>query len=327
MRGLSRYEVTGGVKIHRVNCVRKHLHYTSTLELMTQVYPSYKKGLELILQNRYDLNHAHFIIPSGLTSYLLWKKTGTPYVITAHGSDVPGYNPDRFDFAHKLAHPLWKKIIAHCELVISPSEFLKEMIGQYTDKQVEVIPNGENLVAMDQGVSKKNQILVVTRMFKRKGVQYFLEAIQNLDTDWEILIAGDGPYLDVLKNIAGTIKPAVRFTGFLNRERLAQLYASARIFVFPSIQENFPVVLLEAMNAGCAIITTNADGCAEVVGDTGIATEPHNALQIRQALDKLMRDPGAIEEMGGKARQRVISFSWNNIADQYDHCFQAVLNK
>jgi glycosyltransferase involved in cell wall biosynthesis len=327
MRGLPRYEVTGGVNVHRINCVRIHRHYTGAFELMTQVYPSYKKGLELIRQNRYDLNHTHFIIPSGLTSYLLWKKTGTPYVITAHGSDVPHYNPDRFHFAHHLAHPLWRKIIAHSELIISPSVFLKEMIGRFTDKQVEVIPNGDNLVTINQGAGKKNQILVVARMFERKGVQYFLEAIQNLDTDWEILIAGDGPYLDVLKNIAGTIKPAVQFTGFIDRERLARLYASAKIFVFPSIQENFPIVLLEAMNAGCAIITTSAEGCAEVVGDTGIVAEPRNVKQIRQALDKLMRDPVAIEEMSGKARLRVLSFSWSNIAERYDHVFQAVLNK
>ncbi len=58
--------------------------------------------------------------------------------------------------------------------------------------------------------------------------------------------------------------------------------------------------MLEAMNASCAIITTNTDGCAEVEGNAGVVIE-------------------------NKARECVMSFSWTNIADRYDRCFQAVL--
>lgn len=322
LRGLPEYEYLNGVRIHRVHCVRRESHYTGTFELATQVYPSYRKALTLIRSGQYDFNHTHFIIPSGLTSYLLWRRTGMPYVITAHGSDVPGYNPDRFSLAHKLLQPLWRRIVANAALIISPSHFLKGLIQQHIDVPVEVVANGAQLPELSGRPAKRNRILVVARMFERKGVQFFLEAIRDLDTDWEILIAGDGPYMATLKTLAEGIKPRVQFLGFLGRQELDRIYEQTKIFVFPSVQENFPVVLLEAMNAGCAIITTNADGCAEVVGDTGITTPVRKPEEIRRALDQLMANEQLIETLGARAMERVKQFSWENIAAQYETAFQ-----
>lgn len=324
MRDLSAYECINGVHVHRVRCLRRERHYTGAFELATQIYSSYQKALALTRSGHYDFNHTHFILPSGLTSYLLWKRTGLPYVITAHGSDVPGYNPDRFELAHTLLQPLWQRIVANAALIISPSHFLKGLIQSHIDVPVDVVANGAHLPALNGRPAKRNQILVVARMFERKGVQFFLEAIRDLDTDWEILIAGDGPYMGALKAMAETVKPKVQFLGFLGREELDRIYEQSKIFVFPSIQENFPVVLLEAMNAGCAIITTDADGCAEVVGNTGITTPVRSPAEIRRALDSLMADDALIEQLGARAMERVKQFSWDNIAAQYESCFKRV---
>lgn len=319
---LPEQDAVNGVSVHRVRCVRRNRHYTGLLELITQVLPSYRKALALTRAGNYDINHTHFIIPSGLTSYLLWKRTGLPYVITAHGSDVPGYNPDRFSFAHWLLQPLWHRIVANAAMVISPSEFLRDLILKQVDVPIEVIPNGADLPEALTPTIKRNQILVVARMFERKGVQYFLEAIRDLDTDWEVLIAGDGPYMGALKEQAKGVRPQVRFLGFIGRQDLDQIYAQTKIFVFPSIQENFPVVLLEAMHAGCAIITTDADGCAEVVGDTGLTTRVRSAVDIRQALDRLLQDEAEITRLGQKAMERVKLFSRERIAARHENVFQ-----
>ena len=99
MRDLPARETMDGVNVHRVRCVRRHRHFTTTAELMTYVWPAYRKALELTKAKQFDLNHTHFAIPTGLASWLLYKKTGLPYVTTIHGSDVPGYNPDRFQIA------------------------------------------------------------------------------------------------------------------------------------------------------------------------------------------------------------------------------------
>ena len=324
---LPAFEQLGGVDLHRVKCRRTHAHYVGSMELATQVLPSYRKALALDNAQRYDLNHTHFIFPSGLTSYLLWRRTGLPYVITAHGSDVPGYNPDRFMLPHKLLHPLWRRIISNAELVISPSKFLKSLILSHCDVPVEVIANGADLPTLDAPVAKRNQILLVSRMFERKGVQYFLSALEGLSTDWDILVAGDGPFLETLKTQALQLPHKIKFLGFVPRDELELIYRASKIFVFPSVQENYPMVLLEAMNAGCAIITSKADGCAEVVADAGITTAVRSPEEIRVALERLLASEEERTRLGHIARERVKQFTWEKIARQYGHCLQTVIDE
>ena len=95
-----------------------------------------------IRKNKYDLMHAHFIFPTGITAYLLKRIVDIPLIITAHGSDVPGYNPDRFNIMHRLLRIIWKKIVRGADAVTSPSEFLKKLIRDNCEKDIEVIPNG-----------------------------------------------------------------------------------------------------------------------------------------------------------------------------------------
>jgi glycosyltransferase involved in cell wall biosynthesis len=318
-KDLAWFEEQGGVNIHRVKCTRRNPWCTNTLELMTLLRPMYSKALELMSQHYYDINHTHFVIPTGVVSYWLYRKTGLPYIITAHGSDIPGFNPNRFKFEHKLLTWYWRRIVLHSQMIISPSNFLKSLILQKIDVPITVINNGftpsEN---HSSPIAKKNIVLVVTRMFERKGVQYLLEAIRNMKTDWEFVIAGDGPYLSTLKKIASQIGQKVRFTGFIKEKTLLDFYQAAKIFVFPSVMENFPMVLLEAMDAGCAMITTRNAGCCEAVGQAAVMVEPRSADQIRSALDQLMHNQSEINRLSKLARERATELSWAKIACQIE---------
>ena len=319
MKGLPPFERGYGVGIHRVPCIRSHKHYTTTMELITQVYPAYRKAMDLMRTGTYDLNHTHFIVPTGLVSYMLWKNTGLPYIITAHGSDVPGYNPDRFGMTHKIIKPFWTTIVRNSMDITTPSEYLKDLILKNIDVHVSVIPNGYDMATAPMEYERKmNRIILVTRMFERKGVQFFLRAIAGLRTDWEILIAGDGPYLPHLMEEARRWDSPVEFLGFIQGKELVDLYRSAKIFVFPSIQENFPVVLLEAMNAGCAVITTTAPGCREVVGGAAIQVEPCSVESLKESLLSLMHDEGAIRIHSGLSLRRAEKFSWRRVAVMFD---------
>jgi glycosyltransferase involved in cell wall biosynthesis len=316
MKGLPKTEIIGGVNIHRVRCVRRHHHYTTTLELITVIYPSFRKALTLIRDNRYDMIHTHFIYPTGLVSYLLHKVTKLPYVITVHGSDVPGYNPDRFQLAHKLSHWLWQAIVRDSAGLVCPSNHIKRLVRLYTDHRATIIPNGIT-VKPAPGVDKKNQMLVVSRLFKRKGVQFLLKAIRDMDTDWRVLIAGDGPYLNALKALATGVRPKVEFLGYVRGEPLQDLYDSSKIFVFPSLSENFPVVLLEAMEAGCAILASDIDSCREVIGDAGVTTPAASVRHLREALKHLMHNQAEIQRLGERALERAREFDWPTVAQRY----------
>jgi glycosyltransferase involved in cell wall biosynthesis len=322
LKGLPEFEQIGSLSIHRVPCHRIHRHYSNTFELAALIMPLYRKASELAAHRNYAFNHTHFALPSGVMAYRLWESAGVPYALTLHGSDVPGYNPDRFSLMHALVRPYWRHIMAGARLVVSPSKFLADLAAEQTSVPITVIPNGYEPIA-EHYPQKRNTLLLVSRMFERKGVQFFLEAIRDWRTDWEVVIAGDGPYLPKLKRMARGLSTEVRFTGFLDRRQLFDLYGAAKIFAFPSIQENFPIVLLEAMHAGCAVITTSAKGCAEVVGDAGIKTPTEDPGAIRAALERLIKNPIEIERYGARARRRVEEFRWHKIAGHYHEALSA----
>ena len=323
MKGLPASETVEGVAVVRTACMRQHRHYTTAAELFTTLLPTYRRGAQLIRSFQPEVIHTHFIVPSGVLAWALSRRFDVPYVLTAHGSDVPGYNPDRFEWLHALLGPAWRGILDGAAFVTSPSRFLADLIRShgYADP-IDIVPNGHHPQPHGGGPRRK-QVLVVARMFPRKGVQHFIEAITGLDDDWEFIIAGDGPHREQLEAQARSAASRVRFTGFLDRATLRSLYESSQILVFPSIQENFPMVLLEAMDAGCAIVTTNAEGCAEVVGDAGLVVPKGESQGIRAALERLMHDPGLVERLSARGKRRAAILAWPNIVARYRDLLQA----
>jgi glycosyltransferase involved in cell wall biosynthesis len=128
--------------------------------------------------------------------------------------------------------------------------------------------------------------------------------------------------------LARDLSVEVRFHGWVDpaSDQLAALYETADIFVLPSDIENFPMVLLEAMAAGLAIITTRGTGCDEVVGDTGVLVDPGDVPALRAAITALTRDSQRCRLLGRAARQRLLTeFSWAGVARRYAGLYRTVL--
>lgn len=320
-RDLPRHERSNGVNIYRIPCLRTRESICSTAEMVSYALSAIPVALRLIRSRHYNINHTHFIFPDGLVSYLLKKISKLPYVITAHGSDVPGYNPDRFKLEHKILSPIWKKIVAHADHLVCLSETLKSLVNKhYSGNNVSVIPNAIDLDRFEPFKKKYKRILIVTRMFERKGIQHFLKAVNGLELDHDINIVGDGPYLQTLKQMVDGQGEKIKFWGWLDHSsnELRRLYETSSIFVLPSESENFPVVLLEAMAAGLAIITTKNTGCQEVVGNSALLVEPGSPVAIREALESLIRHPDLCSDLGKSARKRLgDNFTWNVVASRY----------
>jgi len=329
-KGLKQKEIINGVTVYRVPSLRKKQEVCQTHEMLSYCYSAYRFLPKLLRDNNYDICHTHFIIPTGVVSYL--NKNKIPYIITSHGSDVPGHNPNRFSIQHELLKPFWRKIVRNAKQVVTPSNYLKEMILKNVDTDnMTVIPNGFDIGSFDFDLKKKDKkILLVSRLFKFKGFQYFLEAIKDIDTDYEINIVGEGPYKETLVQKAKDMKVNVNFIGWLDNksEELKNLYETSSIFVFPSTAENFPTVLLEAMSAGCAIITTNSTGCHEVVGDASLLVKPKNSDDIECALMEFINDDKLRNDLGIKARKRVLeNYTWGQIAQSYVHIYEETLTR
>jgi hypothetical protein len=93
--------------------------------------------------------------------------------------------------------------------------------------------------------------------------------------------------------------------------------------VLPSEAENFPIVLLEAMAAGLAIITTAGTGCAEVVGDAGLLVPVRDSRAIGRALKRLVEDGDLRQRLGVAARRRIEeNFTWRAVARRYVEEYQ-----
>jgi glycosyltransferase involved in cell wall biosynthesis len=190
------------------------------------------------------------------------------------------------------------------------------------------IPNG---VEIDDFVPrpKEPRVLIATRLFERKGVHHVIEAMSRLPEQvYQLEVAGDGPQRAQLEEQARALRVPASFHGWLPRRPLCQLFERSRIFVLASISDNFPVSLLEAMAAGCAIITTSAGGCPEVVGDAGVVVEPGDVGALREALTGLIRQPARAEELGRRAVQRARDrFSWPAVAAHHEAAYEAALRR
>ncbi|MBI4150519.1 glycosyltransferase family 4 protein [Candidatus Woesearchaeota archaeon] len=323
-KGLPKEEQQGPIHVYRVPCKRAKKELCTTPEMLSYLVPALLKAEQLAFTKHYDIAHVHFILPTGNLGIALKLLNRIPYIISTHGSDLPGYNPDRFKLLHVLLKPVWSLFIRNAKLVLTPSESLRSLLlasWNGSPAKVKAIHWGIDIPSAPR--KKTNRILFAGRLFERKGAQYLIEAVKLLKLkDWDVTIVGDGPMRQELEKQAKGYAN-ITFTGWLPREKLQKLYAISKIFVFPSTAESFGMVIAEAMAAEMAVITSNDSACPEVIGNTGMLVPPKDARKIADALKALIAHPAEITRLGKLARKRVLEkFTWEQCARQYNKLYQ-----
>lgn len=155
------------------------------------------------------------------------------------------------------------------------------------------------------GVDSGTSLLYVGRISREKNLHLLAEAFLKLrrtHSGVNLVVAGDGPYLTEMKrSLAG--KGAV-FTGYVQGEELAGLYASCDLFVFPSTTDTFGNVVLEAQASGLPVIVTPFGGPRENVeaGSTGLVVEAVDPDGLARAMEELVRDEPRRLRMSRAAR-------------------------
>ena len=142
--------------------------------------------------------------------------------------------------------------------------------------------------------------LTVGRLAVEKNVAAFLD----LDLPGSKVVIGDGPRLDELKRH----HPRVHFLGRREGVELAQLYASADVFVFPSRTDTFGLVLLEAMASGLPVAAYPVPGPLDVVGDSGAGVLDEDLARAAMAALDIPRE---------RARAHALRYTWKASADQF----------
>ncbi|USN53974.1 MAG: glycosyltransferase family 4 protein [Candidatus Nomurabacteria bacterium] len=324
---LPRYEEKDGMRIFRLRSVRAKKEICTPWEQFTFIISAFFFFTNHLKKEKYDVNHTHFLIPSGIISWWLKKKYQLPYVVTSHGSDVPGFNDDRFKLLHKFTGPILRLVSNNSDKIIVPSKYLGTLIEKNINSalhsKIYYIPNGideKKFVPQE----KKKIILSTGRLLPRKGFQYLINAMAKENLGYELHIAGDGPMMTELQKLASNAKSKIVFHGWLDNlsHEYKELLESAAIYSLVSPKENASVALLEAMSAGCAIITSSSGGAAETMGEAGITIEAKNQTSINEALRHLTTSSEEIQRLGQLARKRVLEkFSWTTVFHQYNQLF------
>ena len=326
-KGTPRFECIDGVNVYRTPAIRRRADISHTAELATYFPGALGKTLRLIAENRYDIIHCHFMVPGAPLGYVASKLCRIPLVVTCHGTDVPAHNPDRFGLVHQIIGPAWRFLARRIPLITSPSEYLKRSILQAcAQANVVVVPNG---IAVDQfpPLPKTKHILMCSRLFAFKGFQHVIEAVKDLDCDWTLDIIGAGPYLSELKAAARGARVPIHFHGWLEKasSEFKRLYGESSLFVFPSLAENFPTVLLDAMTARMAIISSSAGGCPEVVGEAGLLVPPGDVAGFRDAIVRLIDSPSERKRLAQAAFDRAAQFSWDHVSRTFLETYDKLL--
>jgi glycosyltransferase involved in cell wall biosynthesis len=320
-RNLPSSETVDGVRIRRVSCLRRSAFRCTVPEAASYLVGARHAAQMLARSGRYDLIHAHFLFPDGWLAYHLRRRTGLPFVATAHGSDVPGYNPHRLKLAHLLLSPVWKRVVCEAPRIVCPSQTLAALVRRGApEARTRVVPNGIEPSSFDPGRERGKTVLCATRLLRRKGVQHVVASMGKLPPEWRLVVAGDGPFLPELQRLAAPLGGRVTFTGWQDNgaPEYRSLFETSGIFALPSEAESFGLALLEAMAAGMPVVATKGTGCEEVVGDAGLLVPPNDPGAVGEALSRLAEDSALRAYFGTAARKRVEDrFSWDAVARDY----------
>jgi len=117
----------------------------------------------------------------------------------------------------------------------------------------------------------------------------------------------------------------VMFPGFVPDDDLPGLYSAADLFVYPSLYEGFGLPVLEAMACGTPVVTSNVSSLPEVVGDTQVTVDPHDARALARAIEWVLTDEGKRQEMRAKGLQQAARFMWERTARETLAVYRQVL--
>ena len=197
-----------------------------------------------------------------------WAQSmGYKVVLTPHGMLEPWII--KRNYWTKKRPALWlyqKKAIQKADYIHATAESEKEnLLKLGYNNRITVIPNGIDIngISMKTTWERKKEILFLSRIHVKKGIELLMKAIAQLKDElknYRVKIAGEGDsaYINTLKKIAKEqgISDIVQFVGGVYGEKKWELFRNADLFVLPSYSENFGIVVAEALACGTPVLTT-----------------------------------------------------------------------
>lgn len=317
--------VSVSVRSGRVRCVVTRLPFLR------------RRGWEQIvplLHGPYDLLHFPY------DSCVAWKRG--KFVVTIH--DVKPFLYPQLQPRRSMARAIEGWVVGDrlekIDHVLTVSEHSKRDIVQYLG-----VPK-ERITVVYPGVDREwfsrpqsfvpsgaPYILSVAGADPTKNTEAVVRAYAALPNDvkgaFRLVLVGDVQKQAQVRQLVDQLDAdrAVDFTGIVDDERLRRLYWGAALFVFPSRYEGFGFPVIEAMAAGCPVITSNTSSLPEVGGEAALYTDPENVSALTGAMQLALNSSQRREEMRIKGIERASRFLWERAAQETIAVYRRVIGE
>jgi glycosyltransferase involved in cell wall biosynthesis len=228
---------------------------------------------------------------------------------------------------------LCRRWLHRLDWLITNTPYIGEYIASrfhYPADRITTVPYGRDEafgpVASGNGESPfaGPYLLNVANVFPVKNTATLIRAFGQLagrHPDLRLVVCGNQShrYFRKTRDLAASLGVGQRvlFKGFASKDELLGLYPHAAVFVLPSLQEGFPMALVEAMACGAACVTSDRPGLRELGSDAVIQYSPaKDPDALAAALDRVLTDPRLRRDLGNRAIRRVAGYSWNESARQ-----------
>jgi glycosyltransferase involved in cell wall biosynthesis len=175
------------------------------------------------------------------------------------------------------------------------------------------------------------KLLYAGTWLDQRGIFYIREALERLVPQlpgMTMSFVGCGCPVETVKEFFGPkLAPAIVVQPIVPSDQMHELFSSHDIFLFPSLMEGLPSVLLEAMASSMPVITTETCGMPDVVEDdfNGLLIPPANAQAIEQAVLRLAASPTLRQRLGQSAQQTMTRYTWERSAFMLEKLFRHVI--
>lgn len=281
-----------------------------------------RKIMKELLKNHFDFVSIQYL---GYFATLFYSiKTNVPYTISIHGNDV---TKDQ----GILGKFIQKKIVSHSKAVISNSHYLANLLeiklSVCIKNKIYVIWNGIQLekYKASKKLADEKVIVSVGRFEYKKGfdilIKAFAEVLKRVP-DAKLIIAGNGDEKSKCMTLTEQlgISKKVIFLGQVPNDNIDKVFSKGRVFVCPSRNEPFGIVVLEAMAMGIPVITTDCGGVREIVGNNkyGYIVPAENKDAIAEKIIDLLENQDKCNDLRNKGFKRVQDFTIENVVARYD---------
>jgi glycosyltransferase involved in cell wall biosynthesis len=182
---------------------------------------------------------------------------------------------------------------------------------------------------------KRPVFLYVGQLIERKGVRLLLEACQLLKhrgfDQFTVLIVGDGNQRDELKAYVEDhgLKDYVEWAGWVEYGKLGPYFQQSDVFVFPTYEDVWGMVVLEAMVFGKPVLCSKGANSYEMVapGENGYIFEPRNVEEVADGMQKFLENPDLISKMGQRSRELIAQYNPETAAHAFAEVAAHVLAK